>query len=130
MVIWIGFYLQSRSNTGEDFFLAGREMTAWIVGLSFVSAYPRRPGTDGLGRRRLPIWHPGGPLVLGGGHSRHALPRHRDDALLLLSENPSVPGLPQLRYGQGASVVAAFSFAFMTVLMSVNMFAMAIQYRA
>ena len=38
----------------------------------------------------------------------------------------SVPGYLKLRYGQGASVVAAVSFAFMTVLMSgVNMFAMA-----
>jgi SSS family solute:Na+ symporter len=24
--IWIGFYLKSMSNTGEDFFTAGREM--------------------------------------------------------------------------------------------------------
>jgi len=38
----------------------------------------------------------------------------------------SVPGYLKLRYGQGASTVAALSFAFMTVLMSgVNMFAMA-----
>ncbi len=38
----------------------------------------------------------------------------------------SVPGYLKLRFGQGASIVAAFSFAFMTVLMSgVNMFAMA-----
>jgi solute:Na+ symporter, SSS family len=39
----------------------------------------------------------------------------------------SVPGYLKLRYGQGASTVAAVSFAFMTVLMSgVNMFAMAV----
>ena len=38
MVIWIGFYLKGRSNTSEEFFMAGREMTAWIAGLSFVSA--------------------------------------------------------------------------------------------
>jgi len=30
MVIWIGFYLKGRSNTSEEFFMAGREMTAWI----------------------------------------------------------------------------------------------------
>ena len=34
----IGFYLRGRSNTGEDFFMAGREMTAWVAGLSFLSA--------------------------------------------------------------------------------------------
>ncbi len=38
MVIWIGFYLKGRSNTSEEFFMAGREMTAWIAGLSFVCA--------------------------------------------------------------------------------------------
>ena len=36
--IWIGFYLKGQANTSEDFFMAGREMTAWIAGLSFVSA--------------------------------------------------------------------------------------------
>jgi solute:Na+ symporter, SSS family len=39
MVVWIGFYLKGKSNTSEEFFMAGREMTAWIAGLSFVSAY-------------------------------------------------------------------------------------------
>ena len=38
LVLTIGFYLKQRANTSEDFFLAGREMTAWIAGLSFLSA--------------------------------------------------------------------------------------------
>jgi solute:Na+ symporter, SSS family len=38
LVIFIGFYLKGSSNTSEEFFMAGREMTAWIAGLSFVSA--------------------------------------------------------------------------------------------
>src|SRR5207245_574593 len=38
LVLTIGFYLQRRAKTGEDFFMAGREMTAWIAGLSFLSA--------------------------------------------------------------------------------------------
>jgi SSS family solute:Na+ symporter len=38
LVLAIGFYLKGRSNTGEDFFMAGREMTAWIAGLRFLSA--------------------------------------------------------------------------------------------
>jgi len=42
IVIWIGFYLKGRSNTSEEFFMAGREMTAWIAGLSFVSATSAR----------------------------------------------------------------------------------------
>ena len=38
LVLTIGFYLRGRANTGEDFFMAGREMTAWVAGLSFLSA--------------------------------------------------------------------------------------------
>src|SRR5579871_5800440 len=38
LVLGIGFYLKRQANTGEDFFMAGREMTAWIAGLAFLSA--------------------------------------------------------------------------------------------
>ena len=38
VVLGIGFYLKRYTKTGEDFFLAGREMTAWIAGLSFLAA--------------------------------------------------------------------------------------------
>jgi len=34
-VLGIGYYLKRFSKSGEDFFLAGREMTAWIAGLAF-----------------------------------------------------------------------------------------------
>jgi len=126
MVIWIGFYLKSRANTSEEFFMAGREMTAWIAGLSFVSA--------NLGALELMGW--AGSAYQYGILAAHwywvgAIP----DMLFLgmvmmpfyyVCKTHSVPGYLKLRYGQGASVVAAFSFAFMTVLMSgVNMFAMA-----
>src|SRR2546427_4266619 len=37
LVLAIGFYLKGRANTGEDFFMAGRGMTAWGAGLSFLS---------------------------------------------------------------------------------------------
>ena len=30
-VLGIGFYLKRFTKTGEDFFLAGREMTAWML---------------------------------------------------------------------------------------------------
>src|SRR5215471_7922953 len=38
LVLAIGFYLKGRANTSEDFFMAGRDMTAWVAGLSFLSA--------------------------------------------------------------------------------------------
>jgi len=37
-VLAIGFYLKRFAKTGKDFFLAGREMTSWVAGLSFISA--------------------------------------------------------------------------------------------
>ena len=38
LVLAIGWYLKGRANTVKDSFMAGREMTAWIAGLSFLSA--------------------------------------------------------------------------------------------
>ena len=126
MVIWIGFYLKSRSNTSEEFFMAGRQMTAWIAGLSFVSA--------NLGSLELMGW--AGSAYQYGILAAHwywvgAIPAMLFLGMVMMPfyyvcKTHSVPGYLKLRYGQGTSVVAAFSFAFMTVLMSgVNMFAMA-----
>jgi SSS family solute:Na+ symporter len=126
MVIWIGFYLKQKANTSEEFFMAGREMTAWIAGLSFVSA--------NLGSLELMGW--AGSAYQYGILAAHwywigAIPAMLFLGMVMMPfyyvcKTHSVPGYLKLRYGQGASVVAAFSFAFMTVLMSgVNMFAMA-----
>jgi SSS family solute:Na+ symporter len=126
MVIWIGFYLKQQANTSEEFFMAGREMTAWIAGLSFVSA--------NLGSLELMGW--AGSAYQYGILAAHwywigAIPAMLFLGMVMMPfyyvcKTHSVPGYLKLRYGQGASIVAAFSFAFMTVLMSgVNMFAMA-----
>ncbi len=49
-VLGIGFYLKRFTKTGEDFFLAGREMTAWVAGLSFLVGQSGLARADGLGR--------------------------------------------------------------------------------
>jgi solute:Na+ symporter, SSS family len=126
MVIWIGFYLKSKANTSEEFFMAGREMTAWIAGLSFVSA--------NLGSLELMGW--AGSAYQYGILAAHwywigAIPAMLFLGMVMMPfyyvcRTHSVPGYLKLRFGEGTSIVAAFSFAFMTVLMSgVNMFAMA-----
>jgi SSS family solute:Na+ symporter len=126
MVIWIGFYLKGRANTSEEFFMAGREMTAWIAGLSFVSA--------NLGSLELMGW--AGSAYQYGILAAHwywvgAIPAMLFLGMVMMPfyyvcKTHSVPGYLKLRFGEGARIVAAFSFAFMTVLMSgVNMFAMA-----
>jgi solute:Na+ symporter, SSS family len=127
MVMWIGFYLKKRANTSEEFFMAGREMTAWIAGLSFVSA--------NLGSLELMGW--AGSAYQYGILAAHwywigAVPAMLFLGIVMMpfyyvSKTHSVPGYLKLRFGQGSSIVAAFSFAFMTILMSgVNMFSMAL----
>jgi len=127
MVIWIGFYLKGRSNTSEEFFMAGREMTAWIAGLSFVSA--------NLGSLELMGW--AGSAYQYGILATHwywvgAIPAMLFLGLVMMPfyyvcKTHSVPGYLSLRYGGHAGTVAAFSFATEMVLMSgVNMFAMAV----
>ena len=127
MVLWIGFYLKGRSNTGEEFFMAGREMTAWIAGLSFVSA--------NLGSLELMGW--AGSAYQYGILATHwywvgAIPAMLFLGLVMMPfyyvcKTHSVPGYLNLRYGGAASRVAAISFAAEMILMSgVNMFAMAV----
>ena len=127
MVIWIGFYLKGRSNTSEEFFMAGREMTAWIAGLSFVSA--------NLGSLELMGW--AGSAYQYGILATHwywigAIPAMLFLGLVMMPfyyvcKTHSVPGYLDLRYGGAARSVAAISFATEMILMSgVNMFAMAV----
>ena len=127
MVLWIGFYLKGMSNTGEEFFMAGREMTAWIAGLSFVSA--------NLGSLELMGW--AGSAYQYGILATHwywigAIPAMLFLGLVMMpfyyvSKTHSVPGYLNLRFGGHARTVAALSFATEMILMSgVNMFAMAV----
>src|SRR5579863_3683059 len=127
LVLAIGLYLKEQTSTGDDFFLAGREMTAWVAGLAFLSA--------NLGSLELLGW-------AGSSYQYGILAAHwywigAIPAMVLLgivmmpfyyiSKTHSVPGYLQLRYGRAASGLSAISFAAMTVLMSgVNMYAMAV----
>src|SRR5579871_6144488 len=127
LVLIIGFYLKRFAKTGEDFFLAGREMTAWVAGLAFVSA--------NLGSLELLGW--AGNAYQYGILAAHwywigAIPAMVFLGLVMMpfyyiSRTHSVPGYLQLRYGSEASGLSGISFAFMTVLMSgINMYSMAL----
>src|SRR5215813_6121131 len=127
LVLGIGFYLKRFAKTGEDFFLAGREMTAWVAGLAFVSA--------NLGSLELLGW--AGNAYQYGILAAHwywigAIPAMVFLGLVMMpfyyiSKTHSVPGYLQLRYGSAASGLSAVTFAIMTILMSgVNMYAMAV----
>jgi SSS family solute:Na+ symporter len=127
LVIFIGFYVKGSTNTSEEFFLAGREMSAWIAGLSFVSA--------NLGSLELMGW--AGAAYEYGMLATHwywigAIPAMLFLGIVMMpfyyiSKTHSVPGYLHLRFGEGARAVSAGSFALMTILMSgVNMYAMAV----
>jgi len=87
----IGWYLKGRANTGEDFFMAGREIRrGWLASVFF------RLNLGALelmvGRVRLPVRH-SRTLVLDRRPSGDAFPRAGHDAVLYISQNPSVPGI-------------------------------------
>jgi len=127
LVLLIGLYLRRRANTGEDFFMAGREMTAWIAGLSFLSA--------NLGSLELMGW--AGSAYQYGILATHwywvgAIPAMLFLGLVMMpfyyiSKTHSVPGYLKLRYGEPSRALSSISFAVMTVLMSgINMYSMAL----
>lgn len=126
-VLVIGLYLKRFANTSNDFFMAGRDMSAWVAGLSFLSA--------NLGALELMGW--AAAAYQYGILATHfywiaAFPAMVFLGLVMMpfyyiSNTHSVPGYLQLRYGEGTRALSGISFAFMTVLMSgINMYAMAL----
>jgi len=127
VVIGIGFYLKNYMKTGEDFFLAGRDMTAWIAGLSFVAA--------NLGSLELMGWAAASyqyGILAAHWYWIGAIPAMLFLGIVMMpfyyiSKTHSVPGYLRLRFGEGSRAVSAISFALMTVLMSgINMYSMAL----
>jgi SSS family solute:Na+ symporter len=127
LVLAIGLYLKERANTSEDFFLAGREMTAWVAGLSFLSA--------NLGSLELMGWAAASyqyGILATHWYWVGAIPAMLFLGLVMMpfyyiSKTHSVPGYLKLRFGEPSRTLSSVSFAFMTVLMSgINMYSMAL----
>ena len=127
MVLGIGFYLKKYTKTGDDFFLAGREMTAWVAGLSFLAA--------NLGALELMGW--AAAAYQYGILATHwywigAIPAMLFLGIVMMpfyyiSKTHSVPGYLKLRFGEPSRALSAITFGFMTVLMSgINMYSMAL----
>ena len=118
MVLGIGIYLRRYANTSNDFFMAGREMTAWVAGLSFLSA--------NLGALELMGW--AASTYQYGILAAHfywiaAFPSMVFLGLVMMpfyyiSKTHSVPGYLRLRYNESTRALSGISFACMTVLMS------------
>jgi SSS family solute:Na+ symporter len=126
-VLGIGFYLKRYTKSGEGFFMAGREMTAWVAGLSFISA--------NLGALELMGWAAASyqyGILAAHWYWVGAIPAILFLGMVMMpfyyiSKTHSVPGFLRLRYGESARGLAALMFSVMTILMSgINMYAMAL----
>jgi solute:Na+ symporter, SSS family len=131
MILGIGFYLKSYTTTSEDFFMAGRSMTAWVAGLSFLAA--------NLGSLELMGW--AAAAYQYGILATHwywigAIPAMLFLGIVMMpfyyiSKTHSVPGYLKLRYGEPARVLSAVTFGVMTVMMSgINIYSMALVMKA
>src|SRR5213593_619129 len=127
LVLTMGMYLRGRSHTGEDFFMAGREMTALIAHYTTIPA--------NLGSLELMGW--AAAAYQYGILATHwywigAIPAMLFLGMVMMpfyyiSKTHSVPGYLKLRFGESSRTLAAVTFAIMTILMSgVNMYAMAV----
>lgn len=127
LVLGLGVYLRKFASTGNDFFMAGREMTAWIAGLSFISA--NLGSLEMMGYAAATYQY---GILVAHAYWIAAIPAILFLALVMLPfyyicKTHSVPGYLHLRYGEGARSLSAISFAVMTILMSgINMYSMAV----
>ena len=127
LVLGLGVYLRKFASTGNDFFMAGREMTAWIAGLSFISA--NLGSLEMMGYAAATYQY---GILVAHAYWIAAIPAILFLALVMLPfyyicKTHSVPGYLHLRYGEGARSLSAISFAIMTILMSgINMYSMAV----
>jgi SSS family solute:Na+ symporter len=127
LVLGLGFYLKKYTNTGEEFFMAGRDMTAWVAGLSFISA--NLGSLEMMGYAAATYQY---GILVAHAYWIAAIPAILFLALVMLPfyyicKTHSVPGYLKLRYGEGARSLSAVSFAVMTILMSgINMYSMAV----
>jgi SSS family solute:Na+ symporter len=127
IVLGIGFYLKRYARSGEGFFLAGREMTAWVAGLAYISA--------NLGTLELMGWAAASyqyGMLAAHWYWVGAIPAMLFLGIVMMpfyyiSKVHSVPGYLKLRFGEPTRALSALSFAAITILMSgVNMYAMAL----
>ncbi len=127
LVLGLGVYLRRFARTGEEFFMAGREMTAWIAGLSFISA--NLGSLEMMGYAAATYQY---GILVAHAYWIGAIPAILFLALVMLPfyyicKTHSVPGYLKLRYGENTRLLSAISFAVMTILMSgINMYSMAV----
>ena len=126
-VLGLGFYLKKYAKTGEEFFMAGRDMTAWVAGLSFISA--NLGSLEMMGYAAATYQY---GMLVAHAYWIAAIPAILFLAIVMMPfyyicKTHSVPGYLKLRFGEPTRGLSGISFAMMTVLMSgINMYSMAV----
>ncbi|MEB3197830.1 MAG: sodium:solute symporter family protein [Candidatus Sericytochromatia bacterium] len=125
-VVGIGFVLKRRVTTAESFFIAGRQIPAWITGLAFLSANLGALEVMGMAANGAKYG-----LLTNHFYWVGAIPAMVFVGVFMMpfyygSKARSVPEYLKLRFDEKTRGLNALTFAGMTVLASgINMFAMA-----
>lgn len=122
-VLGIGFVARRRVSGSLDFFLSGRSMPAWVTGLAFISANLGAVEIMGMSATGAQIGLPTVHYFWVG-----AIPAMIFLGLVMMpfyygSKVRSVPEFMRMRFGTGAHLVNAISFALAQLLIAgVNLF--------
>src|SRR3981189_2337529 len=126
LVLGIGIVAARRNKSGNDFFLAGRAIPAWVCGLAFISANLGAQEVIGMGAS-------GAKYGISTAHFYWigAIPAMVFVGLFMMpfyygSRARSVPEYLRLRFDEKTRGLNAVSFAIMTVFSSgISMYAIA-----
>jgi len=125
-VLGIGWVLKRYTKSGEDFFLAGRSLPAWITGLAFISANLGAQEVIGMGASGAKYG-----IMTSHFYWVGAIPAMVFVGIFMMpfyygSKARSVPEYLKLRYDEKTRGFNAVSFAVMTVFSSgISMYALA-----
>ena len=92
-VLGIGILARRQVSDSLDFFLSGRSLPAWVTGLAFISANLGAVEIMGMSANGRGVRAADGALLLGRRDPGHAVPRRRDDAVLLRLQGALGPGV-------------------------------------
>src|SRR5215510_7500106 len=122
-VLGIGFIARSQISTSLDFFLSGRRLPAWVTGLAFISANLGAVEIMGMSANGAQVGMPTMHYFWIG-----AVPAMLFLGVVMMpfyygSKVRSVPEFMRRRFGTGAHLVNAISFALAQVLIAgVNLY--------
>ena len=111
-------------SSSIDFFLSGRSLPAWVTGLAFISANLGAVEIMGMSANGAAVRHPDRALLLDRRDPGDAVPRRRDDAVLLRLQGPLGPGVhaPPVRHRRPPGQRASASRVAQLLIAGINLY--------